>query len=96
MDTSKTEWFNEYGWISALDGDKVDILPLQFANCQRLRRHNAVYIFEEGGCGKTISSGLMALDYLYNHGSKKVLIITTTSLAKANILEPYGQFLKDW
>ncbi len=96
MDRSKTEWFNEYGWISALDGDKVDILPLQFANCQRLRRHSAVYIFDEVGCGKTISSGLMALDYLYNHPNKKVLIITTTSLAKANILEPYGQFLKDW
>ena len=39
---------------------------LQFANCNRLECNDDIYIFDEVGTGKTISSGLMALHYIYN------------------------------
>lgn len=78
------------GWVNYIDPDKIDIYPIQFANCDRLQANDAVYIFDEVGSGKTISSGLMALDYLYNNKSSNVLIITT------NVLVRTGQFLSDW
>lgn len=91
MDKSKA-------WINSIDLNVVDIYPIQFANCDRLRKNDAVYIFDEVGSGKTISSGLMALDYLYNHPDKKVLVITTNALVKktSNSNFEYGQFLNDW
>lgn len=83
-------------WINYIDSSLLDIYPIQFANCDRLRNNDAVYIFDEVGSGKTICSGLMALDYLYEHPDKKVLIITTNALAKKGHASDYGQFLKDW
>lgn len=77
-------------WHFAIDPDNFKIFPLQFANCQRIEYHDAVYLFDEVGCGKTISAGLMALHYLYNHPNKKVLVITTNTLVEN------GQFLRDW
>ena len=83
-------------WINYIDSNTLDIYPIQFANCDRLRKNDAVYIFDEVGSGKTISSGLMALDYLRNHPEKKVAVITTNALAKPGSDSDYGQFLKDW
>ncbi len=82
-------------WINAINTERVEIYPIQFANCDRLVKNDAVYIFDEVGSGKTISSGLMALDYLVNHPDKNVLVITTNSLVKANV-GGKGQFLTDW
>ena len=92
-------------WVDGIDTDKISIYPIQFANCDRLRENSAVYIFDEVGSGKTISSGLMALDYL-NCISKKnteqdtkkieVLVITTNALVKKGYNSEEGQFLKDW
>ena len=83
-------------WINCIDSNTLDIYPIQFANCDRLRENDAVYIFDEVGSGKTISSGLMALDYLVNHPGKKVAVITTNALAKPGSDFDYGQFFKDW
>lgn len=83
-------------WINYIDSNTLDIYPIQFANCDRLRENDAVYIFDEVGSGKTISSGLMALDYLMNHPEKKVAVITTNALVKPGSDSNYGQFLKDW
>lgn len=83
-------------WINSIDSNTLDIYPIQFANCDRLRENDAVYIFDEVGSGKTISSGLMALDYQRNHPGKKVAVITTNALAKPGSDSNYGQFLKDW
>lgn len=77
-------------WVNYIDPNKIDIYPIQFANCDRLQANDAVYIFDEVGSGKTISSGLMALDYLYNNKSSNLLIITTNALVRT------GQFLSDW
>lgn len=82
-------------WLKYIDISLIDIYPIQFANCDRLQKNDAVYIFDEVGSGKTISSGLMALDYLYNN-SGKVLVITTNALAKKGSNSEYGQFLTDW
>lgn len=82
-------------WLKFIDISLIDVYPIQFANCDRLQKNDAVYIFDEVGSGKTISSGLMALDYLYNNPGK-VLIITTNALAKKGANSEYGQFLKDW
>lgn len=83
-------------WINCIDSNVLDIYPIQFANCDRLQENDAVYIFDEVGSGKTISSGLMALDYLRNHSGKKLAVITTNALAKPGSDSDYGQFLKDW
>src|SRR5699024_1636709 len=74
----------------------INLFPIQFANCDRLFYNDVVYIFDEVGSGKTLSSGLMAMDYLYNNPNEKVLVITTNTLAKPNTLNTHGQFLKDW
>ena len=54
------------------------------------------FIFDEVGCGKTISAGLMALHYLYNNRDKDVQIITINSLVRPIPGRTYGQFLNDW
>lgn len=89
-------WLEQYQWLKFLDKEKITLFPLQLVNCERLRSNNAVYIFDEVGCGKTISSGLMALDYLYHNQKEKVLIITANALSKPGSGEEYGQFLNDW
>lgn len=83
-------------WIKLIDCDELELYPIQFANCERLVKNDAIYLFDEVGSGKTISSGLMAMDYLYNHSEEKILIITTNTLAKQNSQLDYGQFLQDW
>lgn len=85
-------------WIKYIDPNSVDIYPLQFANCDRLQKYDnhVVYIFDEVGCGKTISSGLMAIDFLMNNPDSTVLIITTKALVNKRKNSEYGQFLTDW
>src|SRR5690606_29247852 len=63
---------------------------------ERLNSNDAVYIFDEVGSGKTINSGLMALDYLEKNPKERVLVITTNALARPNIAKVRGQFLDDW
>lgn len=92
-------------WLNQLDPEKVILYPLQFANVDRLNSNDAVYIFDEVGSGKTISSGIMALDFLESHPKaadtrsntdNDVLVITTNALAKSNDVKVVGQFLGDW
>lgn len=82
-------------WFNWLNPDKIELYPIQFANCDRIEKNDIVYIFDEVGCGKTISSGLMALHYLYNNPDKDVLVITINSLVISENNE-VGQFEKDW
>ena len=90
------EYNRNRSWSKYIDSNILDIYPMQFANCDRLRENDAVYIFDEVGSGKTISSGLMALDYLEKHPGKNVAVITTNALAKPGSDFDYGQFFKDW
>ena len=85
-------------WIKQIDFKQIELYPIQFANCDRLAQNDAVYIFDEVGSGKTISSGLMAIDYLFNNKGKNILIITTNSLSRKDLLSinKQGQFLQDW
>lgn len=85
-------------WVNFINTDEVNLYPIQFANCDRMWWNDCVYIFDEVGSGKTISSGLMALDYLYNNrdNNKRVLIVTINALSKKTKSGGYGQFLKDW
>ena len=76
--------------MQSIDLNKITPYPLQFANCERIERNDAVYIFDEVGCGKTISAGLMALHYLNQHKDKSVLVITVNALVVTN------QFADDW
>ena len=55
-----TEWTK-----SLVLSDEFDVFPLQFSNINRIESNDAVYIFDEVGCGKTISAGLMALHTYY-------------------------------
>lgn len=86
------------GWVNYINTNKVNLYPIQFANCDRMWWNDCVYIFDEVGSGKTISSGLMALDYLYNNrtNNKQVLIITINALSKRTNKTEHGQFLQDW
>ena len=83
-------------WINYVDPEKVTLYPLQFANCDRLQKNDVVYIFDEVGCGKTISSGIMALDYLKHNPNKKVLVITVNALVKHEKDKKHGAFLSKW
>lgn len=85
-------------WINQIDPNEVILYPLQFANTERLNNHgnDAVYLFDEVGSGKTISSGIMALDFLEHNPGEDVLVITTNALARSSDVKPRGQFLSDW
>ena len=89
-----TEWTK-----SLVLSDEFDVFPLQFSNINRIESNDAVYIFDEVGCGKTISAGLMALHYLENapsDASKNVQIVTINALVKPAYDNGRGQFLNDW
>ncbi|MCC0567179.1 helicase-related protein [Brevibacillus borstelensis] len=88
----------ESKWLKRINPNVVDLYPLQFANVERLNSFNndVVYIFDEVGSGKTISSGIMALDFLERNPNEKVLVITTNALAQSNNIKPNGQFIGDW
>lgn len=79
-----------FAFLRRVDPTVLTLYPLQLANVERLERNDAVFIFDEVGCGKTISSGLMALSYLEHNVNKEVLVITINSLVKT------GQFKNDW
>lgn len=83
-------------WINYIDSSILDVYPIQFANCDRLQNNDAVYIFDEVGSGKTISSGLMAMDYLFNNPQEEVYVITTNALVRKKDPSEYGQFLGGW
>ena len=86
-----------YEWTKNLSlTSNFDVFPIQFANTKRIEYNDAVYIFDEVGCGKTISAGLMALNYLWNCKRKGVQIITINSLVRPVPNSSYGQFLNDW
>lgn len=95
-DEWSTRWLDELKtWIKdtpASDADApLTLYPLQLINCRRLELNDAVYIFDEVGCGKTISAGLMALHYLCHRpekGKRDVLIITEDPIR--------AQFWNDW
>ena len=79
-----------FGFLRRVSSGLLTLYPLQLANVERLDKNDAVFIFDEVGCGKTISSGLMALSYLEQNPDKNVLVITINSLKRT------GQFLNDW
>lgn len=81
------QWIEKKREEDPANGLPLTLYPLQLINCMRLEKNDAVYIFDEVGCGKTISAGLMALHYLCNH-DKDILIITENSVK--------GQFWTDW
>lgn len=90
------------GWLDAINPQQFSLYPIQLANCRRIEENDAVYIFDEVGSGKTLSSGMMALHYLFNHpdsskaSKKRVLVITTPTLCRTGKNQQYGQFLQDW
>lgn len=78
-------------WVKYIDADDdFDIYPIQFANTERIEKNPAVYLFDETGCGKTISSALMTLHYLFNNREKDVLIISMPSVVSS------GQLVNDY
>lgn len=81
-------WSNDWKFMlrfrnepGSTDDNSITPYVLQFANCDRIEKNDAVYIFDEVGSGKTIMAGLMALHYLYNNPGQRVLVITTATLA---------------
>ncbi len=84
------EWSKEWIKEIKIGTTGFEPYPLQFANVERIEKNDAVYILDETGSGKTISSGLMALHYLYNNPDKDVLILTVPTLKRS------GQFINDW
>lgn len=95
-DIKKIQWGNLLKWVEDIpmvddsDSESFNLYPLQLANAIRITCNNAVFIFDEVGCGKTISSGIMAKTYLSQNPGKKnedILVITTNTIK--------GQFGKD-
>jgi len=90
-------------WMKHLNSEEISLFSLQFANCDRIEKNDAVYMFDEVGSGKTISAGLMAMQCLAQSDAegrgKNVLIITTPTLsipAKERRKTQKGMFREDW
>jgi len=81
---TKKIWNNLLNWIENIPLDKNLILyPLQLANAIRIASNDAVFIFDEVGCGKTLCSAIMAKTYLTQNSIKRnddVLVITTNAV----------------
>lgn len=90
----KRVWNDALKWIAEIPVNNGLVLyPLQFANAIRILYNDAVFIFDEVGCGKTITSGIMAKSYLWQNKNKHpsdILVITT------NTVKTNEQFEKDW
>ena len=57
-------------WLNYLDTEAIYLYPIQLANGERLT-NDAIYLFDEVGAGKTISSGIIAIEYLESNPTKK-------------------------
>lgn len=54
-------------WLKELaKNPKLKLFPIQIANIYRIENNDAVYIFDEVGSGKSISSGLIARHFIQN------------------------------
>lgn len=84
----------EFVWLKYIDSNKLQLYALQFANCIRIMKNDAVYIFDEVGTGKTIIAGLMAMMCLSTMDGK-ILIVSTPAQAGTS-KEPFAPFLDDW
>ena len=102
---NRYEWKKWLGWYEesvtyfaehGLDHEEERFIPypLQMANGVRIMTNDAVFIFDEVGCGKTISAGIMAETFLYNQEEgmqpAEILVITT------NTVKRLRQFQNDW
>lgn len=54
-----------FNWLNFVDRG-FSPYPHQLANAERILKHNALYIFDEVGTGKTFSAAAMTLEYLEN------------------------------
>lgn len=89
------EWNKYLRWLEDIPDTTEGFIPypLQLANAIRIMENDAVFIFDEVGCGKTISAGIMAETYLNNledGQSDRILVITTNSVKESK------QFEEDW
>ena len=100
-----------YDWVKTIYENedyslkkRFDPYPLQFANCKRLEYNDDIYLFDEVGTGKTISSGLMAMHFAYNRNQTinlnyiDVLVITDYRMVDINKYgrQNSGKFIGDW
>ena len=84
IDYETKHWKNLLNWIIDIPiNEDLLLYPLQFANAIRIASNNAVFIFDEVGCGKTLCSAIMAKTYLTQNKDKKsddILVITTNAV----------------
>lgn len=94
------DWANYIDLCEEDQNNGMRPYALQFANCERIAKNDAVFLFDEVGSGKTISTGLMAMECLEKsdlNGSRgDVLVITVPQLARPLDGYPKGQFYGDW
>ncbi len=72
-------------YLASLDKEKTNMFTLQLANMKRVKKNKAVYIFDEVGAGKTISSGFSIIQLLFQEIKqeiKHVLIVTAPSVVE--------------
>jgi len=90
----KKIWSDLLKWIEdiPLSAD-LTLYPLQLANSIRIISNDAVFIFDEVGCGKTISAGIMAKTFLRQNPERtnRDILVITTNTVKVN-----QQFEDDW
>lgn len=90
----KLIWNNLFKWIEDIPlSTGLTLYPLQLANAIRIIHNDAVFIFDEVGCGKTISAGIMAKTFLLQNPARtnKDILVITTNTVKVN-----QQFEEDW
>lgn len=74
------KWENYFDFMGLLKN--MDFYYTQMINGTRIRKHNVVYIFDEVGCGKTVSAIIAIASLIKNKNYKnyKILVVTCKSV----------------
>lgn len=68
---------NTYDFKELLNTNNLTLFYTQMLNAKRLEGHNAVYVFDEVGCGKTISAILAIAKTIWDSNNDyNILVIT--------------------
>ena len=90
MTTYDNSESNEYGFLEHINAKKdeqsegIDLLYTQVLNGKRIQNNDVVYVFDEVGCGKTISSIMCMASVIHQKQQQgnvaKILVITPKSV----------------
>lgn len=73
---------SEYTYLETLDAEKLKLYSLQLINVERIKANDIIYIFDEVGGGKTVSSGLCIRYMAFQQPRANILVVTAPSVVE--------------